>query len=680
MKKYDIMLYPHRHESKKAAQKYVGAIKTRVLNYPKKLTIREIAEAATSGYTMILGLGKYSDDEVKLMEKSKKRIGAGTNHWIKQQVYAIDFDNEIKVGKETVKLTGDSYFTVETAIARCVAGDILPAFAYYTDSHKDDHNKFRLVFVLDKAATTLEQHRDIINSLFNMFLIDGKCIVDVKCSDPCRLFYSGKKLAHENYAAVVKSDKLIKQFNGLADIVKRLGKPKKCLAIKRDNPQLVASEMIDLIRQNRIEELRRKIVVSLSNPQSLENTGLEPCGLSREQVSYILLTPDTCSPNSRSPSKPVVMRHPSDYYDTTRKFPLHLLLGVTFMASMKCILPEHEDSNPSARIEQRETGEYVYHCYGCDSRLDIFDMIERLTGCNHTKAKTFLNQLFNIRFETEWQIRKKLEITEYQDYACTSNQLSLSHPFLHKRLERSGALKALNLVLQLARYYIYDRKVSENENPLFYMSLSLMAQKSKEIAAYMPKTTLHKRIKFLTRLGLIEMVKEKDLPDKFRDELKKRKEAHEQHYRINCFVIPSFTMALLDDAEKKLRTAEESGMRRGYYCREAELRANGLAAAKDYYVQDGNKSHSVRVDEFYRKYKQAATKLLKKGWTNEKEILMAMRGYSKTRKQELSGICLPQLLKELFLKRVPYAKFHAEQFGVPPKTMSFGVSKIIVFG
>ena len=45
MKKYDIMLYPIKHESKKVAQKYVGAIKNSILRYPKKLTVKEIAAA-----------------------------------------------------------------------------------------------------------------------------------------------------------------------------------------------------------------------------------------------------------------------------------------------------------------------------------------------------------------------------------------------------------------------------------------------------------------------------------------------------------------------------------------------------------------------------------------------------------------------------------------------------------
>jgi hypothetical protein len=157
-----------------------------------------------------------------------------------------------------------------------------------------------------------------------------------------------------------------------------------------------------------------------------------------------------------------------------------------------------------------------------------------------------------------------------------------------------------------------------------------------------------------------------------------RKFENQQYYRINCFAIPEFTMKLLDNAEAKLREVERGGMRRKYYCREAEFRANGAESANEQYVQDGSKARSAKVEDFYIKYKDTADKLIVKGWTTEKEILSKLKGYTTRRKQELSGICLPQLLKEMNLSRVAFSKQYESKFAIKKGLLCYGVNKLIV--
>jgi hypothetical protein len=667
MMKCSVMLYPYKHASKKEAQKYVGAIKNGILNNPQEMTVAQLANTMTSGYTVILGHAEYSSEDKIHLQEADNKIGASMRHWNKQQAFAIDFDND-----------GEVYFSIERALAQCAAGKVQPAFAYTTDSHKDDHHKFRLVFIMDEVIDNIERHRDVVNSLFNLFLVNDECIVDTKCSDPCRLFYPGKAIVHKNYSALVNTKHLIESYNGIASTVKR----SKTGRIKRtavnESVRFESPGMIGLIKARRIEEIRQIIVNKLCAAETRVFAGLEDSRLKGKQVSNIYYTLDTCFPFSQRPAKPVTIRHPDDYYAIIRKFPLDLLLGIPKYENVSCILPTHSDNKPSARIELTVDDDYVYHCYGCDSFLDLFNVLERLTGWSHLQAKSFMNELLHVRFETEWQMEKKQEITEYQDFIW-SDQFSLKYPWLQKRLSHANALGTLNIVLQMARLYIYDRKVTSNEKPLFYMALSLMAKKAKDFGQKsMVKTTLHKKIKLLTKLGLIEIIKEDDLPVKFRRTLQARKAEREQHYRINCFAIPEFTMALLDKAEAELRNMEKDGMRRKYYCREAELRTNGSEAANGQYVQDENRVRSNKVEEFYTKYKKITTKLVVKGWTTEKEILAKMKEFSPSRKQEYSGICLPQLLRDLNLKRVSYSKQYETQFTIKKGLLSYGVSKIIV--
>lgn len=685
-KKYDVMLYPYKHESKEQAQKFVGAIKNGILKHPQKLTVSQIAQAVVNGHTIILGHAEYGKEETDLIQETKKNIGASIRHWKGQQVFAIDFDNEETINNKAVKLTGDKYFSIDKVLAHCKTAKIPPAFLYTTGSHKEDHHKFRLVFVLNQMIDTLEHHREVMNSLFNMFLVNNECVVDIKCCDPCRLFYPGKKIVYKNYSAIVDTDRLIERFNGIANTARHLKSNSKKSAVKNKTIPCTASRMINLIKSNNLEEIFPILVREINTLKPRVITGSEDSRLNAEQVSiiytkcisYLLLTPDTCSAKSPTPTKPVTVRLPEDYYAVTRKFPLHILLGLPLHTNFECILPAHIDNKPSARIEIDKNGDYIYHCYGCDSYLDIFGILEHITGWSHMQAKAFINSLLNIRFETEWQIQKKAAITEYQDYIW-GDQFKITHEWFKKRLVRANALGILNLMLQMARLYIYDRKITGNENPLFYMSLSLIAKKAKDFGyGYMSKSAIHTKIKLLTRLGLIEIIKEEELPVKFKKDLQNRRTEKEQCYRINCFSIPEFSIQLLNSAEAKLREIEQNGMRRRYYCREAELRANGSTSANEQYVQDENKARSKKIEEFYIKYMKVATKLIAKGWTTEKEILAKIKGYTSRRKQDLSGICLPQLLKELNLKRVAYSKQYETDFAIKKGLLSYGVNKIIV--
>lgn len=664
MKKYNVMLYPYRHASKKDAQNYVGAIKNGILNYPKQMTIVKLSQAMTCGYTVILGHAEYSQEEKDTLLLNKK-IGAGDKHWVNQQVFAIDFDND-----------GEKYLSIEDAIKICSSNNLYPAFIYTTDSHTDDRHRFRAVFVMDALIDSDKAHRAVVGSLFNIFTIDNECVVDTKCKDKCRLFYPGKEIVYKNYDAVVDVNLLISNY--VEEEVVSKGSSCKNKAVKQVVNQ--SSEIIKLIKENQVEKVRNILFLKGKNLAAQSQQGLEGDRLYMVQVSYIsLFIEDTCTRKSRSATKPVNIRLPEVYYDEIRKIPIDFLLDLPFNTLFSCMLPDHNDSNPSARIELNKEGSYIYHCYGCDSYLDLFDVLERVTGLSHYQVKTFINKLFNIKFETEWQIEKKRDILEYQDYIW-SKQFEKDYPLLYSKLSRSNSLGVLNLVLQIARMYLYDCNITGSDKYLFYMSMSLMSSKAKDfIGTNMIKSLIQKKIKYLTNLGLIEVVKEEDLPAKFKRELMARRIASEQRYRINCFCIPMFTMELLHDAEKQIEHMDANSIRRNYYCREAELRANGIEAANNQFVQDHNKGISAVIEEFYLKYKAVAIKLIaKKGWTTEKEILTKIKKYSERKKLEYSGICLPQLLRESELKRIRYSKEHENKFAIKKGALTYGISKIII--
>lgn len=665
MVQYEVMLYPYKHDSKIEAQRYVGAIKNHILHYPRKLTLQQIAVAAVSGHTMLLGFAAYDASEATALHTGS-RIGAGKKHWKRQQIFALDFDNKSSGNQDdgARKYAGSRYFSVNRAWQHCQIQKFPAAALYTTDSHTEVHHRFRMLFVTDRPATTLEDYQKVMYALQSMFQIDGVFLADTNCTDPCRLFYPGKTLVYLEPTNVLQLDCLLASA---ASCSAGSAKIQKATVAQGTHTNRMP-DMLRLIQQKDIRNLRSRILKSLSYSSSL---------LRGEQVSPSYITEDACSPRSGEQTPSIMIRHPDDYYAFVRRFPLHHLLGMPAYTNFGCLLPDHVDNHPSARIEQTASEEYVYHCYGCGAFIDVFDVLERLCDWSHMQSKHFINQLLQISFETEWQIEKKREIADYQDYIW-SNQFPISHPWLHGRLARANVLGTLNLLLQMARLYIYDRKVSGDERPLFYMSLSLLLEKGKKFGLSLSKTNLHKKIKLLTALGLIRVLPEEDIPVKFLCELKQRQREQQQHYRINCYSIPVFNMKLLDAAAAKFKAMEQIGMRREYYCREAELRANGSAAADQQYVQDHGKPRDLAIDRFYTEYKSRAKQLLQaQEWFTERQLLDTLN-FSATAKKQYSGICLPQLLNELQLQRVRYSKVIEARYGISKGNFSYGLSKLIV--
>ena len=123
-------------------------------------------------------------------------------------------------------------------------------------------------------------------------------------------------------------------------------------------------------------------------------------------------------------------------------------------------------------------------------------------------------------------------------------------------------------------------------------------------------------------------------------------------------------------------------MRKSYLCREQIIRANGQKHADTVYVQSKDAERNPEAEKFYKRYKAATEKLLeKKGWTVEEEILNRLKGFTKQEKKKWSGVCLPQLLTEMNLQRVPFTKAIEEDYHVVQTRsvkLTYGSSRIIV--
>jgi hypothetical protein len=226
----------------------ISSISNRIVNNPVEITIQKLAESLTSpnGKTWLPAVleGKRSND-----------------NWKQQQVFALDFDSGI---------------TFNTVLTRLQEYGLDCTFAYSTFSNSPEKAKFRVVFQLDHVVTDIKSRKKIQLAFIYLFPE-----VDKQCTDPCRFFFGGKELIHENYgyyldtdklldAAVIygvkeskKPDKEIKRIVKRFKMVQKPSMPKYILgtdgkSTKNDNTNSTENKLLDHVN---FEELRKGVTI-----------------------------------------------------------------------------------------------------------------------------------------------------------------------------------------------------------------------------------------------------------------------------------------------------------------------------------------------------------------------------------------------------------------------------------
>jgi hypothetical protein len=656
-KKYDILLYPQTYNEKAKAKSMIGMIKNSILNYPVSYTIKEIAAACASGHPMALFYGEGSTALTKTC-------------WRSQQVYALDFDNE---DKNKQKFKAPYYLTFKKAVGIAVKREIPPAFVYTTGSHTAGHHKFRMIFVLDNEVTTVEEHDMVYEALSSMFVVNGKSVVDSSCKDRSRVFFGGKKIVYDSYGSVVDKEKLINTY--LEETCQGNSTPPASArhpTIGTESRHI--QEVVKAIK-NDIKAQKNGTLHNRKSSQTLAVIGVEAI----TAVCHKIYTNNRYLVTQCKKSATLDMtRVPEDFYEFCHHIPIDELFGIEKNEKFICFLPDHEDTSPSASIIEYN-GEYSYCCFGCDSRLDILQLIETLTGCTMNASRKFIAMLFNIKYETEWQRNMKKELHGYSLYFL-SDEFSECYPLLQKCMTRS-LMVYFDFMLSVMEMLLCDHGVSGVEYPIFYISESRLCELSGRKGLNVTRSALHYALKKLCRLGLLEALADDSIPPKIKLDIRRYQAEKKQHLRMTCYHIPIGSYDLFKRAEEIIEEDKKKSARvRTMRCREGVIRSDGKEAADSIFVQSSKKKMSKDVEKFYRSYKHAAERFLdKKGWTTEKEILHHMKLFTPAIRQTYSFMCLPQLLQELGLQRVPYTKKIQSELQINSEaSLRFGSSRIII--
>lgn len=184
-KQYEVLVDNIAYQSKPNTND-VKRITESITGLNRVLTVKDLAEkVCAKGHTICLAT---------MNGRLKKE------NMLSQQVFAIDIDNKGKDGNVLNK----GYMTIDDALSKNFT-IFNCAFIYKTFSYSDDWQRFRLVFVLDKAVTSNDEVERVYDYLFKQYPSADR----IKNSN--RLFFGGTEAIEVNYQNVIELDTIPKQ-------------------------------------------------------------------------------------------------------------------------------------------------------------------------------------------------------------------------------------------------------------------------------------------------------------------------------------------------------------------------------------------------------------------------------------------------------------------------------------
>ena len=145
----------------------------------EELTSTQLLDHIRKGHTFCVAALKEGDDTY---------CHRKTDNFIAGQIVGIDIDN-VAENKEKLSIE-DGYFSYESAIAD---KELMSkaAFIYTTASHSEEHNRFRIVFVLKNRISDTDKFKQLINILTYKHSGDNATTSIVQC------FYGASNCEHE---------------------------------------------------------------------------------------------------------------------------------------------------------------------------------------------------------------------------------------------------------------------------------------------------------------------------------------------------------------------------------------------------------------------------------------------------------------------------------------------------
>ena len=564
--------------------------------------------------------------------------GTHSSDWISQQLFALDFDHDT---------------TIDEQLEKCSQLNISPCFGYTSFSHTEQEHHFRLVFCTDKVITDVETRNKLQNTLISIF--DKSDNVTKDCT---RIFFGGKNLICNDFDKRINAEQIIDKYyrNENPQNTDSKIKPKTCKKKLNNNSNKTISIQNDDNMALKVEAIK-SLNVDVMRTILKSNTNKE------DNIPYSISITFQLHDNQK------VFKSQKELYDYINSIDLSEYLGIN--GYVKCILPEHDDNEPSAHIYTTNSGTQVYKCFGCNKCFTIIGITEKLAGCKRSEAIEFIKSVYNLQLvQSDWVKQQQQIMIDSANYLDTE-EFKTEFPVL-STIIRTRKLHIQKMLMHFTQYVSDNLRV--DNKPLFFGSYKTLM----EVCGINPnkRNIISQSITLFTLLNMLNKVELKDIPEK---ELNKAKHiaAKYGHKKLtNFYSFEEYGINSLADSEEIAKTLKANNYSLKGLSREYILRTFGMDLANKVYPQykyENKKGTTKKSDERTLQIVECLFYCIEqKGYATEKDIVSMLSNKYKYQTTEIQiKRSLQEILVSYELVRVKASKNNKLKYHIEDNNLSY---------
>lgn len=418
-------------------------------------TINDIATKIDEGHITIPALFGYKE------KNAKGKWTRNNKNFIQLQTLQIDIDNQENVNGEMVKydINNPKHISIAQAKDKLKKLGLDYSIIYTTLSHSENQHKFRILFLLKNPITDVDMAKQVYLNL-GQTLKKVDIISDRQALEPIRIFYPGKviEVKENSNLDISKLDKYIE--------------PKKNKKVSKNF------------------NLRKKEIVKEPNRFVCLETFLDYINANVTEVKEI--------------------DYANRYDEINKLINLMEIFNVTEEEKFKCIMPEHEENNPSSYIYFKKNIT-VYRCFGCDTRLNPIQLIRKLFNLSEAQFLKILELNTNISIGSKYQKEvREMVLYTLQYLINNKNGLKKDCEVVFKYLEKRRLLLLLELFYTSAITYVQTEPIYEKDNEIgvtyFISNEKLQDLYNQRAGTKLAQANINLKINALVNLGFIEKI------------------------------------------------------------------------------------------------------------------------------------------------------------------------------
>ena len=364
--------------------------------------------------------------------------------FVSSSIVALDIDNKDFKG-------GEIYTSVNEFMA--LNHKYQPCFIYETFSSTEEHERYRAVYVFDTVITDYST----IVALYNEVKAQYPTVNFDNSVDPGKILFGGKSLKYFNMAV-----------NSLP-----------ALTVAPIEIQRVSSSVTSSKAYTGVVEVEEFIDAELEIMENLRTIADKYADVKEIDIN-------------------------KSYEWINENVKMTDALGIEEGARFRCILPDHEDNNPSARIVT-DGGVQKYFC-SCEANgYRLITLVSKLLDMSEVKVKTMILKAINVSYGSEYQKATERYIADLRRNLPKVLSQDLKD-YLHKR----KLFQTYKLIIDFADNHITYNSLSNDDRVVFFIGKRALQDEMKQ--NYISGNAGQK-LTALCELGLLRKLTDSELKD-----------------------------------------------------------------------------------------------------------------------------------------------------------------------